>query len=363
MRPLLILLAVLSLLAGLAAGLARLGWPLPVGGQLIALHGPIMAIGFFATLISLERAVAMRQSWLYLAPLGHALAALLWLSGYVSAGLFVALLASAVLSYGSLLALRLQPALHHATLLLACLALLAGNALWYWRGALPLPFWLAFLILTIAGERLELTRLLPRAPLAQRLFRALLGLMLLCLATLAVAPNATLPLRGFGLALALLACWLFHYDLARRNLKLTALPRYIAVCLLAGYAWLAFAGLLWLWQGALQPGWSYDAGLHAVLVGFVFSMVLGHAPIIIPALTGWRLRYLPAFYLPLALLHAALLLRVTAGLLEAALWQRLGGLGNVLALLGFVALLAYARWSSMQAEARPVRKAGAEVEH
>ena len=53
--------------------------------------------------------------------------------------------------------------------------------------------------------------------------------------------------------------------------------RYVAVCLLAGYFWLAVGGAL----VALQV--AYDAALHAIFVGFVFSMVFGHAPVILPA--------------------------------------------------------------------------------
>src|SRR5690625_5162317 len=58
-----------SMLAGLNAALLLLGVDAPVAGQqLPMLHGMLMMLGFLGTLISLERAVALRQVWGYLAP-------------------------------------------------------------------------------------------------------------------------------------------------------------------------------------------------------------------------------------------------------------------------------------------------------
>ena len=71
----LLLLAFASLFLGIDAGLARLGWASP-GAALAAAHGPLMASGFFGTVISLERAVALGRRWAYAAPLASALSAL-----------------------------------------------------------------------------------------------------------------------------------------------------------------------------------------------------------------------------------------------------------------------------------------------
>jgi hypothetical protein len=49
-----------ALLAGLWAGLLRLGWPWPIlRSTLPVQHGPLMVSGFLGTLIRLERAVAL----------------------------------------------------------------------------------------------------------------------------------------------------------------------------------------------------------------------------------------------------------------------------------------------------------------
>lgn len=60
----------LSLIAGIWAGLVRLGWRLPVPSvAAMSDHGALMIGGFLGTLISLERAVALARGWAYAAPL------------------------------------------------------------------------------------------------------------------------------------------------------------------------------------------------------------------------------------------------------------------------------------------------------
>ncbi|MFZ2855643.1 MAG: hypothetical protein WAZ34_16220, partial [Rhodocyclaceae bacterium] len=119
------------------------------------------------------------------------------------------------------------------------------------------------------------------------------------------------------------------------------LPRFIAVCLLAGYVWLALSGLLGLAGGFAAGHPLRDSTLHALGLGFVFSMVFGHAPIIFPAVARVKIPYHPAFYLPLLVLHASLLLRVLGGIggnADFAL-RHAGGLANALALLLFIATM------------------------
>ena len=62
-------LAAASLLGGLAGGLARLGTGSPSPDGAAAGHGVLMTLGFLGTLIALERAVALRRAWGYLAPI------------------------------------------------------------------------------------------------------------------------------------------------------------------------------------------------------------------------------------------------------------------------------------------------------
>ena len=74
-------LLLLSLLAGLWAGLLRLGWQLPTPTTLAAYHGPLMVSGFLGGLVALERAVALRMRWAYGAPLLSGLGGIILLLG------------------------------------------------------------------------------------------------------------------------------------------------------------------------------------------------------------------------------------------------------------------------------------------
>ena len=96
---------------------------------------------------------------------------------------------------------------------------------------------------------------------------------------------------------------------------------------------LMFLGLLALLT-ALWGGPYYDAMLHTVFVGFVLAMIFGHAPIILPAILGQTTSpYHPAFYAPLGLLHASLLLRTVGDLVGWWPGRRWGGLFNAMAVL------------------------------
>ena len=308
----LLVLGFIALACGIAGGLVRLGASIPAPPGAIALHGALMVSGFLGTVIGLERAVALGRLWAYAAPLASGLGGLCLLAGLAAPGFALLALAAAVLVAASLAVLARQPSVEMATLLAGAVAWLAGNLSLY--AALPaVPWWIAFFALTIGGERLELSRYLKRPRWAQ-------GAFVLLAATLLAAPLAP---RALGAVLVLLAGWLFCFDLARVTVRRHGLPRYIAVCLLSGYAWLAFGGVL------LAGATAYDAALHAIFVGFVFSMVFGHAPVILPAVLRVPLPYHPALYAPLVLLHASLALRVFVSPLAGA-W------GNAAAIALFI---------------------------
>ena len=333
----LLLVAFASLFVGMGAGLARLGWSVP-GSGLAASHGPLMASAFFGTVISLERAVALGRRWAYAAPLASGLGALAaMLSMPAACAPALSLAGSAIMLAASAAVYRRQRELFTLTLGLGAACWTAGSVLWLLD--LPMhavsPWWMAFLVLTIAGERLELSRLLPPSPMAKRVFALLLAAVLAATGTSLFAYDAgTLAL---GIAFAGLALWLLRQDIARRTIKTTGLTRFIAACLLSGYVWLAVGGAVIAVSGGLGAGGpAYDAALHTVLLGFVLSMVFGHAPIIVPAVTRVAIPYAPYFYAPLVLLHASLVVRLAGDWMASPQWRAWGGALNGVAVLAFL---------------------------
>jgi hypothetical protein len=71
-------------------------------------------------------------------------------------------------------------------------------------------------------------------------------------------------------------------------------------------------------------------------------MVFGHAPIILPAVTGIRLRVNLAAYFPLVLLHLSVLLRIVADLCEWVDLRAISGPLTVLALASYAGVLVVA---------------------
>jgi len=232
---------------------------------------------------------------------------------------------------------RREPALFALTMAAGALAWCAGNVLWLAGFAIyrVVFWWMAFLVLTIAGERLELNRVLRPTPLVRAAFVAAAAL---------VGAGAVLSLRVESVGVRILgggllatATWLARNDVARRTVRQRGLTRFMAVALLGGYVWLAIGGVLGIALAPAAPGVRYDSMLHAVFLGFVLSMVFAHAPVIFPAILGVPLRYRSTFYVHVALLHASLSLRLTGDLVDdLARWRVWGGLLNAACLALFV---------------------------
>lgn len=347
-RPLLAALVAACLAAALTGGLLRLGVVLPWAGtawagHAAAAHGALMIPAFFAAVIGIERAVAIKLRWAFAVPIGAAAAGLAHAVGLPQAAAWIALAASLVFVGVNVEVVRRQPQAHSALLLASAVCLLAGNLASLGGGApeATLGFWFAFLAMTIAAERLEMTRLMRRRPGVQATLLAILAL-------LAGAPAVGLwqPLPGgvlYGAALLMLALWLGAFDIARRTVRAQGLARYMAVCLLAGYAWLAAAGVAWAATSMGLAG--RDLALHGLGLGFVFSMVLGHAPVILPAVARIKLAFHRGFYLPLAVLHLSLVWRFAVEPVDFA-QRAMAARWNAIALVLFALMVVFAalRW-------------------
>jgi len=337
----LIALAILALLFAMWAGLLRLGWVLPSLPNLALAHGPLMVSGFLGVLIPLERAVAIRQKWMFVVPIASGL-------GWISL-LFAPFLGGLLMTLGSIgtlfiliVMVRREPQIHTLTMALGALAWVIGNFLWMFGFPIfqIVYWWMSFLILTIGGERLELSRVLRPTPKQIRIF----GLVATTLLTGAVISifNLNWGARISGFSILALALWFLKNDLARRNIRHTnPLTRYIAICLFSGFIWLGIGGVLQLIFGATYAGPLYDAVLHTVFVGFVIAMIFGHAPIIFPAILGVPINFYRAFYSHLTLLHLSLLLRVTGDLTNQFEVRKWGGLFNEFAILLFLGMTIY----------------------
>ena len=329
--PLILPLVFISLLAGVWAGWLRIGWEYPltvVAGK----HGALMVGSFLGTLISLERAVVIKNSWVMLVP---------FLSGL--SFLFFALdmdtWAFSMLALGSLgqvimmsYFLDRYKELYLGVMLAGSICWLVGNLMWLVWGLYPLaaPWWIAFLLLIITGERLELTRFLPIKKSQKQFLLIALGIFL---------AGIIVPFHGNGRYLAaaglvFVGLWLLKYDMATKSVKRDGQHKFSAILLLTGYAWLIVSGTMML-AGDLY-GFIYDAVLHSFFIGFVFSMIFAHGPVILPGVLGISIKpYHWILYVPAIILEASLVLRIIADILSLEDLRRWGGMWNGIAILLF----------------------------
>jgi hypothetical protein len=339
----------LALLAGLDAALMLLGVPAPVRvDRLPEVHGMLMVLGFVGTLIALERAVALHRPGGFLAPVLLGLGGVALLSPVplvVGQGLLAAGAAGLVALYQPLWRRQRD----EAVLVQALGAVLAVGAAVLWLGgaAVPVlaPWLIGFVVLTIAGERLELARIAMGPTAGSRLVLLASGVVTGVVGALLWPRPGTALL---GVALLALTGWLATHDVARRTIHSAGLPRYMAGCMLAAYCWLGVAGAVWLLGGPALDGVRYDALLHAVFLGFTLSMIMAHAPVILPAVLRRPLPYHPALIAPAVLLHASLALRLWVGdaLGNHGAWVT-GGVLNIVAVLSF---LVVAVWSTTRGD-------------
>lgn len=319
-------------------GLLRLGWalPLPWPDQLIA-HGPLMIGVFGGTLISLERAVALASPWAYSAPVLTASGGVLLIFGpQTGLGPLLITIGSATLIGMSAVIWRREPSLVASTVTLGAVAWFIGNVQWFAGSAIfrVVFWWLAFIILTISGERLELNRA-GTMRLAGVAFVVVITVVMAGVALAAYQPTAGVRLMGAGLLL--MTCWFWRNDTARGRVLQRGLRRFTSISALSASAWLAIGGMVALVTGASTPGPEYDAILHAVFLGFMVSMIFGHAPIMLQVVLHVRTQYHPALYLHLGILQGSLILRVIGDLVESlGRWREYGGALNGLSLLLFI---------------------------
>lgn len=361
MRPqlLVILVAVLLLLVGLVSGVLRLLslnglWAQPPLSGLFPHHGLIMVFGFLAVLIVAERYLGARSFQLHpilhLLPFIVALGAVLLIGGWVMGAEVAQGVGGGLMAVGLGLYLYLlwsvgrqaaQPLPFRFMMLGAALGGLA--ALFSLRtspiGNMNLSLLMVSLpLFTILGERIELSRFL--APQSYRWASwGLLGAIIA--SALLLVQNGHIIFFPWALLLAAVVLPVLWADRVVMGARERPLQRYLGPHLALGYFWL-LAGLLLVLLWALRPGslFLFDAALHALAVGFVGTMILGHAPVIAPGLLGCSLLEERVNLLPVILLSAGNFLRVVGdGLLAAGV--PIGAVVGLSGLLILTALVAF----------------------
>ncbi|MDX5339375.1 MAG: hypothetical protein LPK25_10125 [Cyclobacteriaceae bacterium] len=336
----------LGLVAGISGGWIRLGYPAIPLAEASSQHGLIMTGGFLGTLISLERAMVMaKKTWL-LIPFLTGISVFAFLLGLSDVGLLLLTTGSLGLSLIMHLQTLKQPKFHSALLYGGAVSWFIGNFLSWQTGLIAAgsTWWIGFLLFTIVGERLELSQFLPVPSCSQNALKSLLALFTVGL----IVPFHTWGNEIMGISALLIAAWLLVFDMAKVASRKAAQFRYIGIGLQVGYLWLGIHGLIVM--GMENQALYYDLMLHTFFLGFTFSMIWAHAPIIFPTIFGIReTPYHPVLWITWIGFQLSLLGRIVASILgEYELRKILGVANGYLILIQFLLMAGIILWKMNQ---------------
>lgn len=326
-----VVLALLALVLGLLAGLHRIGWTFPLAG-VSSNHGAIMVGGFLGTLITLEKIIPLKRKSLYAIPVVSGASVLLFFFNLPTYAFPCLILASAALSMVFFIYLTRDVSLVYAMMFAGAVCWLVGNVLLRTQKFYPvaLPWWMAFSLLIITAERIELMKFLPVSKLQKVMFILIQMIFLI---------GCLISFHGMGsyfaaFALMATAIWLLQHDVVGINLRRENLTKYVGVALLMGYISLLFCGVFLLLVSS-QP-LEYDILVHSFFIGFVFSIIFAHGPIILPGVLGLSVKpYRPILYFWLGLLHASWIARTLADVTLDMQLRKYSGLISAIAIIGY----------------------------
>lgn len=324
----------LGLVVGISGGWIRLGYHAIPLIEAASQHGLIMTGGFLGTLISLERAMVMaKKTWL-LIPFLTGISIFAFLLGLSEVGLILLTTGSLGLSLIMHLQTLKHPKFHSALLYGGAVSWFIGNFLAWQTGLIAAgsTWWIGFLLFTIVGERLELSQFLPVPSWSQNALKSLLALFTVGL----IVPFHAWGNEIMGISALLIAAWLLVFDMAKVASRKAAQFRYIGIGLQVGYLWLGIHGLILMGLG--NHSLYYDLILHTFFLGFTFSMIWAHAPIIFPTIFGIReTPYHPVLWITWTGFQLSLLGRIVSSILDEYELRKVLGVANgYLILIQFV---------------------------
>lgn len=325
-----------SLVIGVLAGLFRMGWSIPMG-EVAGEHGALMTGSFLGTLICLERIVALKKKWMYIIPVISGMSLVFFLLGEQRIAMSLLAVGSLGLVYIYIDLINRFKEYYFYVMMIGAIGWAVGNIIMIINPFYPqaAPWWIVFILLTVFGERLELSKFLPQSKLKRVTMIISISVFMLGI----ILPYHTIGKFISGAGMLLIAFWLLKYDIARKSVKAKGMHRFTGSLLLAGYFWLLVCGLLMIYD--FNSLYNYDAMLHAFFLGFTFSMIFAHAPIIFPGVAGLIIRpFHDSLFIWAILLQISLAMRIVSGLLMESHYRTLSGMFNaVIIILFFINLV------------------------
>jgi hypothetical protein len=283
------LIGVLSFVLAVVIGVWRIaltrGFLLPPIPEFLPPHGNIMVGAFLGTLIIFERMLALPVKWLLWVPFLWALSSL---TVHLEPIMFKAINLISLIGWGihRWIAYRTfkhlwNPLIEFIAYILLSLALMKTNGLA--ESPISAIAGLSFAICVIGVERIELM-------LGFKKFTAKLVYALLILYSIFLIFNLLvheMAIEIIGVALIITTIGMFFNDASmmakfgENKLKtpISALQKFSKETLTIAYIWLLLGGIfLTIWNSIPL---AKDVIFHSLGLGFIFTMILSHAPIVL----------------------------------------------------------------------------------
>jgi len=297
-----------------------------------------MVGGFLTTLIALEKTIPLKRTGLLIIPLLSALTLLMAVNGCYYVGLAFLLAGSiGLFCVQGFYFIRYPHERSIILMLIGACCLVMGNTMLIRNQFYPaaFPWWMGFVLFTIVGERMELSKFLPVSNRAKAILMTLLAFFPL---------GVLLPFHHTGkyfsgIALIGISVWMMRNDVIQIGLRKEGLVKYSSFALLLANSFLLLEGIFLV----VLPNtlYAYDILVHVFFVGYGITMIFAHGPIILPAVLGLKDKpYHPALYVCVILLHSSLLFRIVADSLMLNQGRKYSGaITGIAILLYFITLI------------------------
>lgn len=344
-------LGALCFFSAVVAGIWRIaltrGFLLPSIPEWFPPHGHLMVGGFLGAVIMLERFLGLRESRLIWVPYAYSLTAIFLHTGFWPVRvLHVIALAGWLLHRW--LAFR---AFHHMEKPLAeAVAYLTLSSALMFPGGLPARPDVALAALSFPATAIFVERLELSLSFRKRGVRIVFwGLIAWSLCwTLSVWFSSTvfelIPIRWMGILTLLLTISVAYYDTALRFSgpeTAQGMYRYLRVALRFAYTWLFAGSLAMICWTVIPAAIVKDVLFHLMGLGFIFTMILAHAPLILPSALG-KLPSQKAPWIPFVIFQLMTTIRILGDfsvLYGMSAWMWSGWITGTVHLLSFLLLI------------------------
>ena len=317
-------------------------------------HGHWMVGGFLGGLIMFERMIALQIGRLAWVPYAYMLSAVFLHTGWPAVRV-IHLLALAGWIAHRWIAYRTFHK-YEKPLVESVAYITLSSALNYPGGLMADPVValaaLSFPAATIVVERLEMS--LSFQKIGAKI--ALWMLIAWCVLWGLTAWFRVAPLPWMGALTLLVAAGSIRYDMSLwAKGSAGPLHRFLQRTLAVAYAWLILAAMAMIGSSYLPGAVMKDVLFHLMGLGFIFTMILAHAPLILPAAIG-KLPPVSAPAVPFVAFQLVTAVRILADLCVAkwtAPWMWTGWTSGILHLALFIVYVALVFRSSRPIEHQP----------